>query len=200
MTEHDILKAVWYTMGSPYDQSNIDKTKKMLAVLEAVRERDKIEIDLSFSRDAPMKTYRPVLALATAATTYIHDCSPSRYRMLIIAAYRRWRKYLDALEERNNPMAEKKQAKPAKCTCKAAPCEKTHAPLKPAKVPNKKETAKLANAVRKAQAEYTCAIVALINALLAREAIKAKSPVVTKFAKASALEKEAIDLIGELGY
>lgn len=199
MTEHDSLKAVWYTMGSPYDQSNIDKTKKMLAVLEAVRERDKIEIDISFSRDAPMKTYRPVLALATAATTYIHDCSPSRYRMLIIAAYRRWRKYLDALEERNNPMAEKKQAKPAKCVCKAAPCEKTIA-VKPAKVPNKKETAKLANAVRKAQAEYSCAIIALVDALLAREAIKPKSQVVTKFSKASALEKEAIDFIGELGY
>lgn len=200
MTEHDILKAVWYTMGSPYDQSNIDKTKTMLAVLEAVRERDKIEIDLSFSRDAPMKTYRPVLALTTAATTYIHDCKPSRYRMRIVAAYRRMRKYLDALNERNNPMAEKKQAKPAKCTCKAAPCEKKPAPLKPAKVPNKRETAKLANAVRKAQAEYVSAIVTLVDALIAREAIKPKSPVVTKFAKASALEKEAIDLIGELGY
>ena len=64
----------------------------------------------------------------------------------------------------------------------------------------KKETVLLANAVRKAQAEYSCAIIALVDALLARAAIKAKSPVVTKLAKASALEKDALDAIRELGY
>ena len=94
-------------------------------------------------------------------------------------------------------MAEKKQAK-AKCQCKAAPCEKTA--VKPAKVPSKKETVSLANTVRKAQAEYSCAIIALVDALLARAAIKAKSPVVTKLAKAAALEKDALDAIRELGY
>ncbi len=95
-------------------------------------------------------------------------------------------------------MAEKKQAK-AKCQCKAASCEKTLA-VKPAKVPTKKETVSLANTVRKAQAEYSCAIIALVDALLARAAIKSKSPVVTKLAKASALEKDALDAIRELGY
>lgn len=91
-------------------------------------------------------------------------------------------------------MAEKK----TKCST----CAKRAAAVtaRAAKVPNKRETVKLAGAARRAQAAYTSAVVALVDALLAREAIKAKSPIVTKFAKASALENEALEKIGELGY
>lgn len=105
------------------------------------------------------------------------------------------------MAEKKCKCAGKKSAPVKKAAAKtAAPCEKKPEAAKAAKVPNKKETVKLANAARKAQAEYNYALVMLVDALLAREAIKPKSPVVTKFAKASALEKEALDAIRELGY
>ena len=189
------LKATWYTLGSPYEAMNRDQTERMLKGITQAREKYGVDIELSFSRNAPMKTFRPVLEVAGDEIYYLHDCTASQYCNSIVSIRKSLRRFLNDLEEREKPMEDKKTKRAAKkCT---AQCD---APAQAPKVPNKTETKALVSAFKKAAVSYGCAALNLSEALIGRGDITAKSPIIKKLAKAREADAVFCEKLKELGY
>ena len=132
MTEK--IKATWYTLGSPYDQSNRDQTRRMMCAVEKARAEHQVNIDVEFSRYAPLMAWRPCLELKAHKTFYLHYTNLSDFCGAIVSIRRPMRE--NAIAERKKIMATKK------CDAPKANAEPkiVETPRKPI---NKKELGKL---------------------------------------------------------
>lgn len=182
------IEATWYTLGSPYDKSNRDQTKRMLCAVEQARSDHKVDMDVGFSRDSPMNSWRPCLEIKAHNTFYIHDANPSDFCGAIVSIRRQMRKH--AIDERKKIMAEKK----AKC------CQAKQESASVAKVPNKKETKAMVTAAAKAVVAANTAIGKVRAALIARGDLKENCALIKKLEKADAIDSEFFGKVKELGY
>lgn len=186
MTEK--IKATWYTLGSPYDQSNRDQTRRMMCAVEKARAEHQVNIDVEFSRYAPMMTWRPCLELKAHKTFYLHYTNLSDFCGEIVSIRRQMREH--AIDERKKIMAEKN----VKC------CQANQETASVAKVPNKKETKALVKAAASAVVTANTAIGKVRAALIARGDLKENCALVKKLEKADAIDSEFFGKVKELGY